>query len=460
MKRGNLSGRLVLAAVALAGCDMLESSAPKSQAKANNADAPVAHVTAQEETKPESVQTKAEPVNPAETTETAKAADVSAATEESAAPASETPKPAVTAKSSEDAAENEVAKSDKQSKQTPPMASPERRYAEGMFVSDAELPGGLIEIDRAVLAKTRYGQVDKSYEKSTPLLDGDMVKTLKNFPIIGVIAYGGTKQDAPVVALRVTYLYDRYKALPLPELALALDETDSEVAGVHATREPSPQSAQSASVPSVEPATPAESEGKTGKADGGSLQTGETASAETGAEKEASAEEDADQKAVAAATDAASPAVPALESKPSKNKKAKTPGVPAPWVRGQDGITMLVASSEMLKELGESGGRLRAFSSNVDIKEPQMIYLAGFGVLVEIRADASLGQEVIQTAIGKIRARLAAELRREKEDLERHHQLHASYRDRTTLKEFGDPDAKPVWTALEMVFSAFYEKKF
>ncbi len=334
----------------------------------------------------------------------------------------------VNANENDDATASEQPSDDKDAIKSIVSASPERRYADGMFVPDALMPGGLIEIDRAVIAKTRYGKTDKSFDKSTPLLNVELIKALKDYPVIGVVAYGGTQDDAPVVALRVTYMFDRYKALPFPDSVQTMleketvstsvinSEKSSEVMGETVTSESSDSQGEFTSVDD---------------------QCG--VSTVTECEVASGSHEGCGKNACDAGCD---------------NETIRPI-----WHGGNDGIMSIQFCSVLPQQLLKDK-RLKAFQSGVDIENPTLTYLAGFGVIVEIRADRSLDQSILEKATALIRARLAAELEKERAYLETQNQLFNTYCERTQLKQFANPNVKPVWTALDMVFNAFYEKKF
>ncbi len=98
--------------------------------------------------------------------------------------------------------------------------SPERRYAEAVFVEPTAFGEQWIEVDRAVIARTRYQYIDVGYSGKGPsTLFPDNGKRLLapkgDFIILGGVVYGRADADSPAVLVRATYLYDRYKALPL-----------------------------------------------------------------------------------------------------------------------------------------------------------------------------------------------------------------------------------------------------
>lgn len=96
--------------------------------------------------------------------------------------------------------------------------SPERCYAESVLLPASALGPGWVEQGRAILARTRWGTLDQSWPSGSPppLFRGDpreLVKPEGDYWIVAGVGYGKGGSSEPLV--QATYLYSRYKALPL-----------------------------------------------------------------------------------------------------------------------------------------------------------------------------------------------------------------------------------------------------
>lgn len=97
--------------------------------------------------------------------------------------------------------------------------SAERRYAESLIVPGSRLGGGLIEVDRAIVARTRYGYTDTvasalGPDGIFPANYGELLK--REMRIVSGVVYARPGEEAHPVAARVVYLISHYRPLALP----------------------------------------------------------------------------------------------------------------------------------------------------------------------------------------------------------------------------------------------------